>query len=133
MAYKTRINPKTGKTEYKVRYYFMADGKKRDSETGWFLSLEKAEKEAKIQKETKEKADRHKVTQRRDKKLITAYEEFIDYLKAKADKEITNTDKKELDMANAISRNHMPNDIKETRIKDISVYTWRSWLSYIDP
>lgn len=37
MAYKTRINPKTGKTEYKVRYYFMADGKKRDSETGWFL------------------------------------------------------------------------------------------------
>ena len=132
MAYKTRINPKTGKTEYKVRYYFMADGKKRDSETGWFLSLEKAEKEAKTQKETKEKADRHKVTQRRDKKLITAYEEFIDYLKAKADKEITNTDKKELDVANAISRNHMPNDIMETRIKDISVYTWRSWLSYIN-
>ena len=132
MAYKTRVNPKTGKTEYKVRYYFMSDGKKRDSETAWFTSLEKAEKEAKIQKETKEKADRHRVAQRRDKKLITAYEEFIDYLKEKADKEITNTDKKELDVAKAIYNKHMPNDVKETRIKDLSVYTWRSWLSFIN-
>ena len=32
MAYKERINPKTGKKEYKVRYYFMKEGKKRDSE-----------------------------------------------------------------------------------------------------
>ena len=55
MAYKERINPRTGKKEYKVRYYFVADGKKRDSETAWFTSLEKAEKEARKQKETKEK------------------------------------------------------------------------------
>ena len=55
MAYKTRINPKTGNVEYKVRYYFMREGKKRDSETAWFTNLEKAEKEA---KKLKEKADR---------------------------------------------------------------------------
>lgn len=132
MAYKTRVNPKTGKTEYKVRYYFMRDGKKRDSETAWFTSLEKAEKEAKIQKETKEKADRHKVTQRRDKKVITAYEDFVEYLKKQADKEITNADKKELNMGKAILNNHMPEEVKETRIKDLSIYTWRSWLSYIN-
>ena len=53
MASKERINPKTGKKEYKVRYYFMREGKKRDSETGWFDTLEKAEKEAKKQKEIK--------------------------------------------------------------------------------
>ena len=132
MAVRTRINPKTGVTEYKVRYYFMRDGKKRDSDTAWFTSLERAEKEAKIQKEIKEKEDRHRVKQRRDKKLITAYEEFIEHLKEQADKEITNTDKKELNMANAILHNHMPIEVQETRIKDLAIYTWRSWLSYIN-
>lgn len=132
MAYKTRTNPRTGNTEYKVRYYFMADGKKRDSETAWFTSLEKAQKEAKIQKETKEKADRHKATQRRDKKLVTAYEEFIQYQRTLADKEITNTDIKEWNMANAIRNNHMPLEVQETKIKDLSIYTFRSWLSYIN-
>ena len=105
MAYKTRVNPKTGVTEYKVRYYFMRDNKKRDSETAWFSSLEKAEQEAKKQKEIKEKEDRHRAKQRRDKKLVTAYEEFIDYLQGQADKEITNTDIKELNMARAILNN----------------------------
>lgn len=132
MAVKTRINPKTGKTEYKVRYYFMREGKKRDSETSWFTSLEKAEQEAKTQKERKEKEDRYNVTQRRDKKLVTAYEEFIAYLKGLSDKEITNTDKKEYDMAKAILNNHMPLDVKETKIKDLSIYTWRTWLSFIN-
>lgn len=132
MAYKTRVNPKTGVTEYKVRYYFMRDGKKRDSETAWFSSLERAEKEARLQKDIKEKEDRHNVKQRRDKKLITAYEEFIEHLQRQADKEITNTDKKELSMANAILHNHMPIDVQETKIKDLAIYTWRSWLSYIN-
>ena len=123
MAYKTRINPKTGNVEYKVRYYFMREGKKRDSETAWFTNLEKAEKE---------KADRHKITQRRDKKLLTAYEEFCDYLEAEKNKEKSNTDKKEYDMGKAILNNHMPQEVKDTRIKDLSVYTWKSWLSYIN-
>ena len=59
----------------------MREGKKRDSETAWFDTLEKAEKEAKKQKEIKEKEDRNNITQRRDKKLVTAYEEFIAHLK----------------------------------------------------
>ena len=132
MNIKTRVNPKTGKTEYKARYYFMRDGKKRDSQTSWFESAEKAEQEAKKLKEEKEKADRHNVTQRRDKKLITAYEEFADYLKVQVDKDVTNTDKKEWNMAKAISNKHMPLEVKETRIKDLSIYTWRSWLSFIN-
>lgn len=132
MAHKTRVNPRTGKTEYKVRYYFISEGKKRDSETAWFTSLEKAEKEARKLKEVKEKADRHNVANRRDKKFVTAYEEFRDYLKEKADKEITNTDKKEYQMANAILNNHMPMEIREVKIKDLSIYTWRSWLSHIN-
>ena len=132
MAYKERINSKTGKKEYKVRYYFMREGKKRDSETAWFDTLEKAEKEAKKQKELKEKEDRNNITQRRDKKLVTAYEEFIAYLKKLSDEETSNTNKKEYQTANAIYNNHMPQTVKETRIKDISVFTFRSWLSHIN-
>jgi len=132
MAYKERINPKTGKKEYKVRYYFMREGKKRDSETAWFDTLDKAEKEAKKQKEIKEKEDRNNITQRRDKKIVTAYEEFIDYLKKLSDKEISNTNKKEYQTARAIYNNHMPQTVKDTRIKDISVFTFREWLSHIN-
>ncbi len=132
MASKERINPKTGKKEYKVRYYFMREGKKRDSETAWFDTLEKAEKEAKKQKEIKEKEDRNNITQRRDKKLITAYEEFIAYLKQLSDKEISNTNKKEYQTASAIYNNHMPQTVKDTRIKDIEIITFRSWLSHIN-
>ena len=79
----------------------MREGKKRDSETAWFDTLEKAEKEAKKQKEIKEKEDRNKITQRRDKKLITAYEEFIEYLKQLSDQETSNTNKKEYQTAKA--------------------------------
>ena len=132
MAVKTRINPKTGKTEYKVRYYFMKEGKKRDSETAWFLSEERARKEAEMLKEKKEKEDRYNVTQRRDKKLVTAYEEFIEHLEKEKNKEITNTDKKEWNMAKAILNNHMPIEVQETRIKDLSIYRWRSWVYFIN-
>ena len=45
MAVSTRVN-KNGKTEYKARYYFFKDGKKRDSETGWFSSEKEALNEA---------------------------------------------------------------------------------------
>lgn len=132
MAYRKRINPRTNKEEYKVRYYFVRDGKKRDSETGWFNSLEQAEREAKIQKENKEREDRHKVTRRRDKKLVTAYEEFIDYLKELSDQETSNTNKKELHTAKAIHNKHMPNTIQETKIRDIEVVTFKNWLSSIN-
>lgn len=132
MAYKERINPKTGRKEYKVRYYFKADGKKKDSETAWFESLEHAEREAKKLKEMKEKADRDKTTQRRDKKLISAYEEFIEYLKIVSDKDETNTDKKEWQTARAIYNNHMPIVIQDTKIKDLSVNTFKTWLDSIN-
>ena len=132
MAYKERINPKTGKKEYKYRYYFVADGKKRDSETAWFGSLEKAKKEAEEQKAKKEKADRNKVTQRRDKKLITAYEEYLECLKIIADKENSGSDRGIYNVAKNIYSKHIPYTVQETKIKDLSIYTFRSWISDIN-
>lgn len=132
MAYKERVNPKTGKKEYKYRYYFVADGKKRDSETAWFESLERAKKEAEEQKAKKEKADRNKVTQRRDKKLITAYEEYLEYLKVIADKEISGSDRAIYNVAKNIYSKHVPLAVQETKIKDLSIFTFRSWLNYMN-
>lgn len=132
MAYRERINPKTGNKEYKYRYYFIADGKKKDSETAWFTSKELAEKEGKKLKDEKEKADRNKVLQRRDKKLITAFEEFIEYLKNQSDKNESNTDKKMHQTAKAIYSKHFPEVTKNTRIKDITLFTFRNWISEID-
>lgn len=132
MAHKERINPKTGKKEYKVRYYFMREGKKRDSETAWFNSLEKAEKEAKKLKEQKEKEDRDIFLQRRDKKIVTAYDEFVKHLKEVADRNETNSDKKEYDMGRVILSKHIPNEVQNTCIKDITTNTFKRWLDDIN-
>lgn len=132
MAIKERINPKTKKKEYKVRYYFMADGKKRDSETGWFSTKEKAEREAKLLKERKEKEDRNKVLERRDKKLITVYEEYLQYLKKEADKNISNTDKSIYRCGTAIYSKHFPLELQNMKINELSVFNFKSWLSYIN-
>lgn len=129
---KERINPKTGKKEYKARYYFMKEGKKRDSETAWFPTAEKAEKEAKRLKEMKEKADRDISLQRRDKKLISAYKEFIDHLEVLADREETNTHRKDFNVASAVLNNHFPIEIQNTRIKDITTNTFKRWLDTIN-
>ena len=132
MAYRERINPRTGKKEYKVRYYFMKQGKKRDSETAWFSSLDKAEKEAKKQKEQKEKEDRDIFLQRRDKKIVTAYEEFKKYLGVLAEREESNTDIKEYRMAKAIYKNHFPIEVQNVKIKDITGNTFKIWLEYMN-
>lgn len=132
MAYRERINPKNGNKEYKVRYYFMADGKKRDSETAWFDSLEKAQKEAKKMKEDKERADRNKRLERRDKLLLTAFEEFTECLKEKSSKKELSTDVKNYKLANSIRRHHMPDVIQNTKIKDVDTITFKVWHSAIN-
>lgn len=132
MAIKERINPKTGKKQYKVRYYFIADGKKKDSETGWFSTKEKAEREAKLLKERKEKEDRNKVLSRRDKQLVTVFEEYIEYLQKQSEKETSNTNKQTYITAKAICRNHFPKDIQNIKINELTVFNFKSWLSYIN-
>ena len=132
MAHKERINPRTGEKEYKVRYYFMKEGKKRDSETSWFNSLAKAEAEANRMKKDKERADRHRRLERRDKLLITVLEEYVDYLKDKAEKEETTSDAKVYNVAKSILNNHTPQNILNTKIKDLETLTFKAWHSHIN-
>ena len=133
MAYRDRKNPKTGEKEYKVRYYFMRDGKKRDSETSWFNSLAKATEEAERLKKEKEKADMHRRLERRDKMLITAYEEYVDELKKiKENPQSTITYHKLYYASRSIKNNYMPDDIKRVRIKDLDTLVFKKWHNYMN-
>lgn len=132
MAVSTRTN-KDGKIEYKARYYFFRDGKKRDSETGWFSSEKEALNEAEKLKTQKETEERYKVASRRDKQLITVYEEYIEYLKKKYESEDgNNTDKNIYIRAKVIKNKYFPYDLQILKINEISVLTFKSWLSHIN-
>ena len=132
MALKERINPKTGKKEYKVRYYFIADGKKKDSETGWFTTQLQAEREAKRLKEIKEKEDRHKVSARRDKKVLSLYEEFLDNLEKEGIETQSNHLKGLLRSGKAILSKYIPKEIVDIKARDIDSYTFKKWIAYMD-
>lgn len=132
MAYKTRINPKTNKKEYKVRYYFTAEGKKRDSETGWFTSLEKAEKEAEELKKKKEEADKLRIVSNRNKLLDTVFFEYVQYLKDKYEREKTTTSKSYYELGKNVYNNHIPTMIRNTKVVDIDNIIFRTWLSKIN-
>lgn len=132
MAVKERINPKTGKKEYKVRYYFMKEGKKRDSETGWFNTQGQAEREAKKLKELKEKEDLHKISERRDKRVVTLYSEFLEELNKEAIATSSNHLKGTFKTGKAIENNYLPRDIQEVKGREIDSYTFKKWLAEID-
>lgn len=132
MATKERINPKTGKKEYKVRYYFMREGKKRDSETAWFSTLAAAEKEAKALKEAKEAEDRNKITEKRNKKLYDVLGEYIDYLKQESKDSNSNNYAILLKRANAIYKNHFPNELMTIRINELEAFHFKRWISAIN-
>lgn len=135
MAFKERINPKTKKKEYKYRYYFYKDGKKRDSDTGWFSSKKEAQLEGERLKAEKEQAETDIVIQRRNKLLKTAFDEFIEEYRAQATRETTEntcTANSIWRRANTIKAKYFPLSIQKTKTKDITASTFRDWLIVIN-
>lgn len=132
MAFRERVNPQTGKKEYKYRYYFWADGRRHDADTSWFDSKDKAKKEGDRLKEEKERADRDKMLKRRDTLLITAFEKFIDYLEAEAKKEVTISYTTYHKLAKTIKKKYMPVAVQNTKIMDVTVLTFQGWLEHIN-
>ena len=112
-----RTEKKNGITRYKYRYYYYADNKRHDSETGWFYSKEEAELEGKRLKEEKETADRTRALARRDTLLSTAFNSFIDYLKECADVSKTTTAITYYRLAKTI-RNKYIRDALDPKLKD---------------
>lgn len=132
MRIKERTNPKTHKQEYKARYYYVSDGKKHDSETGWFPTPQQAENEAKTLKAIKESADVEKALKRRDIRLSSAFDEFIKYLIQMADNSETSTYPSYLSTAKTLKKYYMPGDMDNMYVRDIKGNTFYSWLTYIN-
>lgn len=128
MAYKERINKKTGKKEYKVRYYFNAQGKKRDSETGWFTSLEKAEKEAEALKRKKEAEDQLRIQNNTNKTIDTVYYEYVEYLKEEYERNKSVTNKSYYNLGKTVYNLHIPFSVRSTKIKDADANVFRTWM-----
>ena len=135
MAFKERVNPKTGKVEYSYRYYFYRDGKKRDSNTAWCSSLDEARREAQRLKKEKEEKENNSILQRRDTLLSTAFDGFIKYYETKATEKTTEntcTANSIWRRAKTIKEKYMPSFVQKTKTKDISTATFREWLTYIN-
>ena len=135
MAIKERINPKTGNKEYKCRYYYYKDGKKRDSETGWFNTKREAELQAERLKDEKELAEKDAYIQRSNKLLRTAFNEFIDEYEELANRDTTDNTCTEVShwrRAKTIKSKYFPAHIQNLKVSQINPNVFREWLMAIN-
>ena len=121
MKAKTRINPKTKQTEYKLRYLWKdSEGKRKDSETGWFPTEAAAFKNAQILKIQKEANAKDGRDVKNNKLLITVYKDWLETMKAKANRETTEnttTDVSRYQKARTVLKYYMPHEIANTKAK----------------
>ena len=130
-----RVNPKTGKKQYRALFtYYSSDGKLHYNNTGWCGSPEEAKEEAKKRKKIKE-AEISLSFQRQDKLLATALEEFVKEYKERADRETTDntcTEKSLSGWSRTIFNKYMPLEVKRAKLKDITPVLFRNWITYIN-
>lgn len=135
MAFRERINRKTGKIEYAYRYYYLKNGKKVDSNTGWFstkLEAKRVGENLKLQKET---AEKDIAFQRQNKLVKTAFNEFIDAYEDLANRDTTDntcTDASFWRRAKTIRENYFPSHIQKTKVGKITPSLFRDWLLFIN-
>lgn len=135
---RTRVNKKTGKTEYKARYYWRDEtDKRRDSETGWMDTPDKARKEAEKLKIYKEEMAR--VNIRLDGKVKmtveSAMSQWIEELREKAYRETmdnTTSDVTLYKRARTLLKTYTPNSIKAMKIYDMDAIVYRKWMTEIN-
>lgn len=136
MADKIRVNKKTGKTQYRVRYLWKdADGKRKDSMTGWFDSLKDAQNSAEILKYRKEELARQEKNLRAVTQIKTAFTRYVEDLGKKASAETmdnTTSDVSRFQRARTVLRYYLPNSIAYQSTRDITATTFRTWMEYIN-
>lgn len=136
MGIKKKIDKKTGKEIYAWRYYFFdKNGKKIDTNTTFFSTRAEAEAEGLRIEQARTDERKDEELKRRDKYLITAFQEFIDYYEQKAHRITTDntcSDVAFYHRAITIREKYMTEGIKRTKIKDIEPIVFRDWISYIN-
>ena len=132
----SKPNQKTGEIRFRARFTWVdANGKRRDSKTGWHHTYEEAEadgiekKKRRLLEAKNESADKYYQT------IPSAMMVWIEELRQKAERtttENTTTDKSKYNRARTVYKKYIPKDIEKTRIRDINENTFRSWLIYIN-
>lgn len=135
MPLKKKIDKKTGKEMYAWRYYVEENGKKKDTNTVYFSTKEQAMAEGKRIERERRNALENNEKHRRDKHIITAFDEFIEEYKNLAYRKTTdNTSSANTYYHRAITirEKYMPRGIQKTRIMDIEPLLFRDWITYIN-
>ena len=131
-----RYNDKLKKDQYKARYRWRdASGRLKCSKTGWFNSVNEAESQAATLKKLKESDAQLKLSNRRSAYLHTIFNNFI----LDQSKEATVEDLARHTTAfsiaymwKAICQNYLPDEIKYTKINEITASTFRQWVNHIN-
>ena len=135
MAIKTRINPKTGKVQYRARYYWNNGIKRMESETAWFDSEQEAYRQQVLLKKAKELKAKEERLLENNKVIETILKEWINELEGIAYRktmENTTTDVSYFQKARTLLKLYTSDEILNTKVRDIDVGTFRKWLTYIN-
>ena len=131
-----RVNKKTGANQYSVRYYWRDEnGKLKGSQTGWFPTVSKAQKKADELKAAKESDSALKITNKREAYIYTVFGYYVKELEDRKDR--VTTDKTSNDhfvwsKARTIYNHYIPDDIKYTKVNEITVRIFRMWADRIN-
>ena len=133
MAILTRVNPKTHNIEYRVRYLWKdANGKRRDSKTGWFLTVEEAVDKVEELKLRRNLDSVSEYESRKDQKVIDVFSAWVYELEAKSERattENTTSDRTYFKRAKTVKEKYMPEFIRNLRVRDLDEAKFRMWLN----
>jgi len=134
MSKRKRVNKDTGKLEYKARYFWIDEnGKKKDSDTGWFPSKAEAYIEAERLRKEKSSGAIQKKTEQLNNSIEEAFGEWIAYLNEKMSNDTDGTYYLSIrNKARSLIKHHTPEEIKNTKIKNITLNTFRIWVNWVN-
>ena len=136
MAKSERINLKTGKIQYKSRYYWKDEnGKTHDAQTGWFDSKRDADREARALKQKRELECGNIKESQRNVTIKTTLELFKDYcqeLFQRSTTENTTTYHTRYSRVQSIINKYTPEDLMHKKVRELNPYDFRKWMIYIN-
>lgn len=137
MSVEHRLHPKTGKDQYKVRYRWRDEtGKLKSSDTGWFNSIKEAQKNADQLKTAKESDSALKITNKREAYIKTVFKEmYVKELDEKNKNILLDTTTLAYNLwrrAFTIEKYYIPEEVRYTKINEITPRTFRIWADYIN-
>ena len=134
MSKRKRVNKDTGKLEYKARYFWIDEnGKKKDSDTGWFPSKAEAYIEAERLRKEKSSGAIQKKTEQLNNSIEETFGEWIAYLNEKMSNDTDGTYYLSIrNKARSLIKHHTPEEIKNTKIKNMTLNTFRIWVNWVN-